>query len=251
MFILKYSRKPTIVQYQILDYIEPPKKIIFDMSNPAEYRKGRKILFPQKPPKKPGRKKLRLFGRATCLFDFLIKGKSAEMSVRYLIRFPRYLRAPSEEGKKYLDQIDAVLYWEVQNFTGFYDGLFLTQDLSHWNKWEVILEKQGILRNIPCLHDMFIYECLRIHLGIENYSQFWRILSILNPTAIFPLLNCLNFVPTVQDFCDFYHNTPLDVFKEYFFSLVEQLVNRRMISYRILIWDCQFVHSNSVTTKSP
>ncbi|WP_457559074.1 hypothetical protein [Candidatus Harpocratesius sp.] len=220
------------------------------MSNPAEYRKGRKILYPQKPPKKCGRKKRRLFGRVTCLFDYFVKGKSTEMKVCYLLRFPRYLRAPSEERKVYFSQTDAALYWEVRNFTGFYDDLFLTQDLSYWDEWETILEKSGNLRNITCLHDMFIYECLRIHLGIEHYSKFWRILSIFNPTAIFPLLNCLNFVPTVQDFSDFYHNTPLDVFKEYFFSLVRQLVNRRIITYRILIWDCQFVHSNSSDYKS-
>ncbi|MCF2138488.1 MAG: hypothetical protein K9W44_00365 [Candidatus Lokiarchaeota archaeon] len=49
------------------------------------------------------------------------------------------------------------------------------------------MEIIGILRNIPCLHNMFINECLRIHSGIEHHSQFWRILSNLNPTAYFPI----------------------------------------------------------------
>ncbi|WP_457556828.1 hypothetical protein [Candidatus Harpocratesius sp.] len=50
-------KKPTIIQYQITDYIGLFTNVIFNMPLPAERRKGLKALFHQKPPKKRGRHK--------------------------------------------------------------------------------------------------------------------------------------------------------------------------------------------------
>ncbi|WP_457559534.1 hypothetical protein [Candidatus Harpocratesius sp.] len=149
------------------------------------------------------------------------------MSVSYLLRFSRHTKTFFEFGNIYYSNYGRILYFEVCNFICFFDKLFLTQDLSYWENWENKLEETGHLHQILCLYDMFIYEYLRIYLGVECYAQFWRILSILNPIAIFPLLHCKNFVPNEQNFCDFYHNTPLDAFEGLFYPLVKQLVEKR------------------------
>lgn len=250
MIVLRYKRKRSIGQYQIDDYIGHGKKIIFDMSKPSEYRKGRIALNPHKKPKKRGAPRKSKFGKKSFILDYINVHRGDIMKREYLFRFPTYMRSPTQEGRNYLSSIDAILYWEVKGFQGFFDDLFLLADLQHWNHWEQILATKNLMREIPCLHDMFIYECIRIHLGIEKYAQFWRIISFFNFSNIVPLLKQPNFIPCDQDFSDFYHVVPLDAFEEFLWSLVQETFDRKIVSCRILIWDCQFLHSNSSDYKN-
>jgi len=220
------------------------------MSDPSEYRRGKKAFTLQKIPKKRGRPPKFHSTKETNLFNYFIKHNGDIMDVNYIIRFPHHLKSPTEEGRTYLSLIDAVLYWEVNGFQGFFDDLFHLADLDHWNNWEKILESQNLMRKIPCLQDMFIYECLRIHLGIESYAQYWRILSILNPMVLLPLLKMPKFIPRDQDFSDFFHVVPLEAFETFLQGLIKEIYARKLISYRILIWDCQFMHSNASDYKS-
>lgn len=245
MLILRYKRKPSLCQYQIDDYIGSSKKTIFDMSKPSDYRNGRNALNLFKKPKKRGAPRKRIFGKETSLFDYFIVNQNTVVKREYLFRFPTYIRAPTQEGRNYLSSIDTILYWEVNGFKGFFDDLFLLANLKQWDHLEQFLHTKNLMREIPSLHDMFIYECIRIHLGIESYAQFWRMISFFNPTAILPLLNQPNFIPCDQDFSDFYHIVPLDAFEEFLWGLVQETFNRKIVTCRILIWDCQFLHSNS------
>jgi hypothetical protein len=250
MLILRYKKKRSLCQYQIDDYFGCGNKIIFDMSKPSDYRKGRKAFTLHKKPKKRGAPRKGKFRKKTYILDYIMINQGNIMKREYLFRFPTYLRSPTQEGRNYLSSIDALLYWEVKGFQGFFDDLFLLADLKHWDRLEVNLASKNLMREIPCLHDMFIYECIRIHLGIETYAQFWRIISFFNPSAILPLLKQPNFIPCDQDFSDFYHIIPLDAFEEFLWSLIQETFDRKMVSCRILIWDCQFLHSNSSDYKN-
>ena len=250
MLILRYKRKRNQIQFQIDDYVGHQKRKMFNMSKPAEYREGRKAFSLQKKPKRRGRRQKSRFRKKTSLTEYIIVNNRQIMERNYLFRFPTYYRIPTQEGRDYLSSIDTILYWEVSGFQGFFDDLFLINNLTHWDHWERKLSEKNLLRKIPCLHDMFIYECIRIHLGIETYAQFWRILSFFNPSTILPLINLPKFIPRDQDFSDFYHLVPLEAFEEFLWSLVQETFDRKLVSCRILIWDCQFLHSNSSDYKS-
>ena len=99
-------------------------------------------------------------------------------------------------------------------FQGFFDDLFVPEDLALWNRWETGLGAQNLPREVPPLRDMFIYECVRVNMGCETYAQFQRALGMLGPAPVLPLLATPTFVPTEQDFSDFYRVTPLDAFQE-------------------------------------
>ena len=250
MIILRYKRKRSLGQYQIDDYIGCGKKTIFDMSKPSDYRKGKKAFKLHKKPKRRRFPRKSKFKKRTYISDYIIVNQGSIMKREYLLRFPTYLRSPTQEGRNYLSSIDAILYWEVKGFQGFFDDLLLLADLKHWDNLEQNLDTKNLMREIPCLHDMFIYECIRIHLGIETYAQFWRIILFFNPSSILPLLKQPNFIPCDQDFSDFYHVVPLDAFEEFLWNLIQETFDRKMVSCRILIWDCQFYHSNSSDYKN-
>ncbi len=250
MLVQRYKKKSNFIQYQINDYIGLKVIIIFNMSDPSEYRQGKKAFSLHHKPKKRGRPPKFHSTKETNLLDYFIKHNGGIMNMNYIFRFPHHFKSPTDEGRANLRLIDCVLYWEAKGFQGYFDDLFHLANLNHWDSWETSLESQNLMRKIPCLHDMFIYECLRIHLRIEIYAQFWRILSILNPKALLPLLKTPNFIPRDQDFSDFFHVVPLDAFETFLHSLIKELYARKLISYRILIWDCQFIHSYASDYKS-
>ncbi|MHA1762648.1 MAG: hypothetical protein ACTSYC_02690, partial [Promethearchaeota archaeon] len=86
MFILKYKKKPSVIQMQLTDYLSTPKIQVFRMNIPKEYRMAMKLLYgvPRRAPRKRGRKRdhVKLFYK----MDHFIKKT-------YLTRIkPKYLR---------------------------------------------------------------------------------------------------------------------------------------------------------------
>ncbi|OLS12107.1 MAG: hypothetical protein RBG13Loki_4265 [Promethearchaeota archaeon CR_4] len=225
------------------------RRVFFHVDVTAEPREAKRILNPQKLGKGTTPRKSAPAKPLATLWDFAIPRKAWVPSPRYLLRFPHHVVAPTDAGRAKLSPLECLLYWELPRFEGFFEDLFDPANFAFWSRQEVELGKKGLLRAIPCLRDVFAYECLRIHLGAETYAQFYRNLGILGTAAVLPLLETPKLVPTEQDFSDFYHVTPLDTFQEFFWDLVRELHARKVISAKVLVWDCQFLHSNAADYK--
>lgn len=246
LYILRYKRKKTIVQLELTGITGEERRVIFHMDVPAERRAGLRAISPKSPkkqrgrPKKGGSKKKQL-----TLWDFVTLRKAQVPRLDYLLRFTRHVVAPTDYGRERFSLLDCIFYWELPGFEGYFDDLFFPEIFAFWDRWETDLAKRGLLRSIPCLRDMFVYELLRVNMGLETYAQVYRVLGALGPLAAISLLAEPTFVPAEQDFSDFYRVTPLDAFQELFWDLVERLYAAKAICCRVMIWDCQFVHSNA------
>ncbi|MHA1729586.1 MAG: hypothetical protein ACTSWY_12790, partial [Promethearchaeota archaeon] len=68
--------------------------------------------------------------------------------------------------------------------------------------------------------------------------------------AFHNILRDPEFVPTVQDFSRWYHSVPVEAFKDQFSQLIEELMKLHLITFKVMIWDCQFIHSNASDYKN-
>jgi hypothetical protein len=246
MYVLRYKRKKIVVQCEVTDFMGKKRRKVFHMDVPAERREGLRTIAPHARLRPRGRPKKRAPPKGnTTLWDFVVPHKDRVPSIRYLLRFPRHVVAPTEFARAMFSPRDAILYWELPRFQGYFDDLFVAEDLEFWDQWETELRMRKLPREVPPLRDLFIYECVRVNLGCETYAQFDRALCMLGPAPVFSLLAARTFVPSEQDFSDFYRVTPLDAFQEMLWNLVGRLYAARAIRCRIMIWDCQFVHSNA------
>ncbi|MHA1723438.1 MAG: hypothetical protein ACTSXH_01150, partial [Promethearchaeota archaeon] len=59
MLVLKYKKRPSVIQMQLTDYFYTPKIQVFRMNIPKEYRTAMKLLYsvPRRAPRKRGRKR--------------------------------------------------------------------------------------------------------------------------------------------------------------------------------------------------
>ena len=118
-------------------------------------------------------------------------------------------------------------------------------DLSYFDYVDDLLSQKFIRLGVPVLHDILIYEFARIQSGNQNYQQFLRNFSFFGPNNFKNLLYQPDFVPTVQDFSRMFHNVPSSYFQEYFQILIHKINDLGLLNFRIIIWDCQFAHSNA------
>jgi len=246
MYIYKYVRKPSFIQYQIPDYWGDVKKTVFIMKKPKDYRKAKKTMKLQKKiRKKIGRPKVLNLKKYAKIPQFIIEGSNTFNSVKYLYRFPKITPLNLNLIDSPLTLSEKVLYQNVLAFQGFFDDLFFFNDLSYFDYIEAIINQQGIRTGAPSLHDMLIYEFARIHSGNATYAGFLRNFTFFGPNNFKKLLYEPDFIPNVQDFSRMFHSIPVDAFHIYFFQLIEEFYDYKLLKFKILIWDCQFVHSNS------
>lgn len=250
MIILKYKRKPSIIQFQIPDFIYGIKKQIYTMSISKELYHGKKALEIRKPAKKPGRKPHFNPKKYKQITGYLIQTKNTYKSAPYLLRFPQHTPNIINLNDNPLKPYEILLYQSVGNFHGYFDDLFFLNDLSYFDYVDELMGRQNIRLGVPLLHDILIYEFARIQSGNETYAQFIRNFAFFGPQNFKHLLYCPEFIPSVQDFSRMFHAVPFSYFREFFGILRYELEKLKLLRYRILIWDCQFVHSNASDYKN-
>ena len=246
MYVLRYKRKkdPHPIRVHGLHGEKAPHYLPHGRS--CERRAGLMAIAPQAARRPRGRpRKLRVAQVSLHSLGFHYPPQDCGPLNSVLAPLPPAWGCSNGTRPRALSPLDTILYWELPGFQGFFDDLFVPEDLALWNRWETEIGMQNLPREVPPLRDMFIYECVRVNMGCETYAQFQRALGMLGPAPVLPLLATPTFVPTEQDFSDFYRVTPLDAFQELFWNLVERLYETKAIRCRIMIWDCQFVHSNA------
>ncbi len=240
-----YRIKPNILQYQIPDFWGDIIITEFDMNDPKQYREARKALLPRRNKKKCRRKKRLDSKRFKRITSFIIFGKTTVSTMKYFLRFRNITTTNPSSDDSHLKPYEVLLYQEVAEFHGFFEDLFLCNDMVYIGCIEAILANIGDFKCAPTLHDMFIYEFTRIQTGHQNYSAFIRNLNFFNPFFFQDLLDTPNFRPNIQDFSRMYHSVPVRAFQDFFLFLLDEIIKLHLISFKILIWDCQFIHSNA------
>ncbi|GAI14436.1 unnamed protein product, partial [marine sediment metagenome] len=247
LIVLKYKRKKSIYQMQITDYIFMPEKQIFIASIPKQRIKGLKLLngVPRKKKRKRGRKKdiLKLFYK---IDHFIKKGDFTPTKPCYLRRF-RDIRVLPENEIIYpqISKVEILMLKALSGFTGFFEYLIYCNDFAYFDDLQVELENQGTTFKNKFVHDIIILEFARIQIGIDNYTAYMNAVKFLQASFLRDVLHDLEYFPDVDVVSHVLRVIPLEMLKNYFFKLLDESYEFKIVKNRILVWDGQFIHSNS------
>lgn len=217
------------------------------MNIPKDYRRAMKLMnsVPRKKKQKRGRKRdiTKLFYK---IDHFIKKGNLTAIKPRYLTRFRDIAVLPeSEINYEGISNLEKLMLKAVPGFTGFFEHVIACNDFSYFDNLQEKLEVKGISFRNRFLHDIIIFELARIHIGIDNYTSYMNAIRYFQPLFMKSVLHDPDYFPDVSIVSHALRVIPLEALKEYFFHLLEETYEFRIVKNRILIWDAQFVHSNS------
>ncbi len=247
MIVLKYKKKDSITQMQITDYIFGVKKCVYMMSIQKDYRTAMKLInsVPRKLKQKRGRKKdiIKLFHR---IDHFIKKGDLTPIRPQYLRRFRDVAVVPeSEINYEGISRVEKLMLKVLSGFTGFFEHIILCNNFSYFDDIQETLEAKDISFRNRFLHDVIIFELSRIHIGIDNYTSYLNAIRYFQANYLKTVLHDPDYFPGVNIVSHAMRAIPLKALKQFFFELLEETYEFKIAKNRILIWDCQFVHSNS------
>lgn len=250
MIVLKYTRKPVIIQMQLDDYINGVKKNIFHMKVPKEYIAGKKALQPKQKRKKGKRKSSPSQGKQTTLVYWLGLFSATTMSPYYLKRqrSPRKL-TQDEVVPEILPAHEYVLLQCCIEFTGYLDYLFLDGIFNYFDGVQLMLEDGGTRVGARFLKDMVLLEMIRIHVGIESYEAFAVIFEIFGAKTLLDNFQSVDYLPSSQDFSRAFHAVPVFYFTKFFDEILQQCIDLGLVNFDIIIWDGQFIRANCSNQK--
>lgn len=232
---------------QITDYVFKIEKRVFVMSVAKDYRIAMKLLtsVPRLKKKKRGRTKdiTKLFYK----IDYSVKkGELTTISPRYLRRFRNVAVLPeSEISYEGIRPVEKLMLKALPGFTGFFEHVIICNNFAFFDDLQEELETKGISFKKRFLHDIIIFELSRIHIGIDNYTSYMNAIKYFQANYLKTVLHDPNYFPDVSIVSYAFRSVPLDALKQFFFELLEETYEFRIAKNRILIWDGQFVHSNS------
>lgn len=247
LIVLKYKRKKSIYQMQVTDYMFGLRKSVFIASIPNERLKALKLLtsVPRKKKRKRGRKKdiLESFYKITY---FIKKGDLTEIRPQYLMRFREVAILPeSEINYEGIGKVDKLMIKSLQGFTGFFEYLIYCNNFTYFDELQIKLEDNGISFKNRFLNDIIIHELARIQIGIDNYTAYMNAIRFMRPLFLKNISRDPDYFPNVDIVSHALRIIPLKFFKAFFYNLLEEAFEFNIVKTRILVWDCQFVHSNS------
>jgi len=247
LIILKYKNKSSIAQMQITDYIFKIVKQVFVMSIQKDYRTAMKLMnsVPRKPKQKRGRKKdiTKLFYK---IDHFIKKGDLTPIKPQYLRRFRNVAVVPASEiCYEGISRVEKLMLKALSGFTGFFEHIITCNNFSYIDEIQEELEAKGISFKNRFLHDIIIFELSRIHIGIDTYTAYMNAIRYFQANYLKTVLHDPTYFPDVAIVSHALRVIPLEALKQFFFELLEETYEFKIAKNRILIWDGQFVHSNS------
>ena len=247
MLILKYKKKPSVIQMQLTDYLSTPKIQVFRMNIPKEYRTAMKLLYsvPRRAPRKRGRKRdhAKLFYK---MDHFIKKAYLTGIKPKYLRRFRDVpVLSQSEICYEGISKVEKLMLKALSGFTGFFEHVIHCNDFSFFDELQEELETMGFSFRNRFLHDIIIFELSRIHVGIDNYTSYMNAVRYFQANYLSSVVHDPTYFPDVNIVSNALRVVPLKKLKLFFFQLLEEAYQYKIVKNRILIWDCQFIHSNS------
>jgi hypothetical protein len=245
MIVLHYTRKPSIYQTQLDDFLGKTKPTIFHMNVRSEYNAGWKALYPRHARKKAGRPRIHVFNHLETLDYWLGLGLTTKMSPAYLKRCKTAkILSQDEVDPAIAPSWDYIVLHAFPKFAGYVDYLFADDRLVYFDDVEFLLESSGVRVGARPLKTLVELELMRIHVGIEDYTSFQAIFRLFQPSALPGPFSSLGFLPTIQDFSRAFHAVPASCFVTFHRQLIDDLVEFGLINFNIIIWDGQFIRAN-------
>lgn len=212
-----------------------------------DYRTAMKLInsVPRKPKQKRGRKKdiTKLFYK---IDHFIKKGDLSAIKPQYLRRFRDVAVVPASEiTYKGISQVEKLMLKALPGFTGFFEYIITCNNFSYFDDLQEELEAKGISFKNRFLHDIIIIEMSRIHIGIDNYTSYMNAIRYFQANYLKTVLHDPYYFPDVAIVSHALRVIPLEALRQYFLELLEETYEFKIVKNRILIWDAQFVHSNS------
>ncbi|MCF2141378.1 MAG: transposase [Candidatus Lokiarchaeota archaeon] len=133
----------------------------------------------------------------------------------------------------------------IPKFTGFFNHIFEFNDLSYFDDLQDRLERHNIKFRDIFLYDIIAISLFQRFLGIESYTELERLSFFLSQHPLFGIVHDALFFPTAKDLSYILNLLPVQVIYDYFFSLVAEMIDLKIIVTRILVWDGQFMKSNA------
>jgi len=167
---------------------------------------------------------------------------------------PKYLRrfrdvpvlSQSEIHYEVISKVGKLMLKALSGFTSFFGHVIHCNDFSFFNELQEELEAMGFSFSNRFLHYILIFELSRIHIGIDNYTSYMNAVRYFQANYLSSVVyDPTYFPPNVDIVSNALQVVPLEKLKQLFFQLLEEAYQYKIVKNRILIWDCQFIHSNS------
>jgi len=233
---------------QLQDYLGTPITIIYDMSVPKVYQFVRKYFSHWLQVNLHKKKD-------TLQSDFKFKRIETFIPKKSLPKLPRepYLRRfrgiPQVIFEDYAFSIISEKEWmmlhTLQSFDGYFNHLFEFNDFSYFDDLQVELELQGTNFKDLFLHDIIIMELLRRQLGFHDFTGLEKMAYFLHDHPLRALVHDPTYFPTAADVSYVLTRIPSEKILQFFNNLVKEGIELGIIDPRILLWDGQFVRTNS------
>ncbi len=252
MIHILYKLRANIHQTQLGDFIGNKRVEIYKMWDSKDYRLARKNFFwlsIRRYRKRIISKYSEKFNKyQRKIVDYL--KWVAKLRGKYLYRFPR-IKIPRFED--YAELIISKKEWDMflyfPKFDGHYEDLFEFNDFSFFDNLQERLEEEGVSFKKMFITDVFKYEMLRVNLGFKNYSGLEKMSKFMKHAPLFSVTHDYTFFPTAADMSYVMKRIPAEELFAFFQLLVKDCIDVGIIIPRILIWDGQFIRSNSKNNK--
>jgi hypothetical protein len=255
MIIIKYRIRNPIFQTQLGDFIGLQKVERYRSWIPKDYRRMRK-RFSRWIPVRTYRRKAKKNNRTNMkglrtLHSFLpVKQPPSISRPEYLLRFRTIGRCLKEDHAEGLipDQ-DWKMARSIPTFHGFFDHLFELNDFAILDEIQADQENKGVSFKHISIIDVFRFELLRLQLGFHDYTGLQKVFQFAGWNTFAFAQRDFSFFPSAADISHVMTRIPPSSLLAFYRELVDEAIDLKIIVPRVLLWDTQFVHSNSNNNK--
>ncbi|HMF32596.1 MAG TPA: transposase [Candidatus Lokiarchaeia archaeon] len=251
MIRIYYKRKPPIFQAQYEDFLGQGKVESYDMSIPRDYRTARKKFARWLPVEKRARRAQAAApgvpASQRTILDFLPARELPPLP--RMPYFGRFRSIPKQTYQDFAEGVVSPVEWDLlqtfPTFDGFFNHLFEFNDLTFFDNAQAALEEGGADFRGAFLHDVVAFELLRRQLGFRDFTGIQKVAQFVGGNPLVGVLRAPAYFPSAARISFTLKQVPAAYFMDYFHQLVREGLDAGIIAGRVLIWDGQFIRSNS------
>ena len=132
----------------------------------------------------------------------------------------------------------------MPTFKGYFNYFFEFVDFSFFDDVQAELENKDVRFKGIFIHDVVAYELLRFQLGFRDYTGIEKMSYFIANNPLVGILHDETFLPSASDTSYIMRRIPPEALLDFRNMLVTELIELKVLVPGILVWDCQFVHSN-------
>ncbi|MDX9925705.1 MAG: transposase [Ignavibacteriaceae bacterium] len=167
------------------------------------------------------------------------------VKAQYFLRFPFVPPVTYENHcQEKISKDHWIYYQELPEFKGYFIDLFLLHPLTECIDYEIELRRKGWHPKGFSIQQIMYWEMFRIHFGIQNYSQLYRIYGPIIQKRIYPNHPLMKTIPDEKAMSYGLNSIDPLFIKSLFLKLVKDSLKYKIIIPRIGSGDGVFIRSN-------